>query len=81
MVKKNDKEERIQSWKSREDDGKEGNPAGEINLDDDDLEGVTGGAAFATEHLCTDGCCGATECTGTCAGQQPTTGCCGSSVS
>lgn len=66
-MSRKDKEELIKSWKEGEVTG----PAGDIEMDDSDLENVSGGA---TNHNGTSGCCGNTENTGTCEGG--TSGCC-----
>ncbi|MDY7094793.1 MAG: hypothetical protein SX243_17615 [Acidobacteriota bacterium] len=65
-----DKEEQIKSWKEGEATG----PAGDIELDDSDLENASGGVLEGTNHNGTSGCCGNTEGTGSCEGG--TSGCC-----
>lgn len=65
------KEDLIKSWK----EGEVADPAGDVELDDSDLENASGGAiAIGTNHNGTSGCCGNTEGTGTCEGG--TSGCC-----
>ncbi|MDY7094794.1 MAG: hypothetical protein SX243_17620 [Acidobacteriota bacterium] len=67
-----DSEEQIKSWKEGEATG----PAGDVELDDSDLENASGGTAIiaGTNHNGTSGCCGDTEDTGSCEGG--TSGCC-----
>ncbi len=78
---KKDEKEKVETWKKGDGrEAKEENPAGSVNLDDDELEGVAGGLALATERNDTSGCCGSTEGTGTCAGPTPTSGCCGTAI-
>ena len=68
-MSRKDKEELIKSWK----EGEVAGPAGDVKLDDADLENVSGGAVVGTEMVGTRGCC-PTEGIGTCA--EGTNGCC-----
>ena len=81
---KKEKEKIVENWKKKKGElADEENPAGSVELDDDDLEGVAGGA-FATESSNTSGCncsSSSTEGCGTCAtGPPPTLGCCGTEL-